>query len=94
MSVRRAAHLFGGLLAVVMALGLAVPADAQEKKIKIGVIFDLTGPLAGGGSELQYTPRPASRVTRSRRSTRMRRASRMSQSTRRFAFSSRKRSTC
>ena len=55
MSVRRAAHLFGGLLAVVMALGLAVPADAQEKKIKIGVIFDLTGPLAGGGSELQYT---------------------------------------
>ena len=29
-------------------------ADAQEKKIKIGVIYDLTGPLAGGGSELQY----------------------------------------
>jgi ABC-type branched-subunit amino acid transport system substrate-binding protein len=27
---------------------------AQEKKIKIGVIYDLTGPLAGGGSELQY----------------------------------------
>jgi branched-chain amino acid transport system substrate-binding protein len=29
-------------------------ADAQEKKIKIGVIYDLTGPFAGGGSELQY----------------------------------------
>jgi len=29
-------------------------AHAQEKKIKIGLIFDLTGPLAGGGSELQY----------------------------------------
>ena len=25
-----------------------------ESKIKIGVIFDLTGPLAGGGSELHY----------------------------------------
>jgi branched-chain amino acid transport system substrate-binding protein len=55
MSVRRAAHVFGGLLAVMTALGMAVPAAAQEKKIKIGVIFDLTGPLAGGGSELQYT---------------------------------------
>ena len=33
---------------------MAVSADAQEKKIKIGVIYDLTGPLAGGGSELQY----------------------------------------
>ncbi|MGE4043710.1 MAG: ABC transporter substrate-binding protein [Acetobacteraceae bacterium] len=26
--------------------------QAQQKKIKIGVIYDLTGPLAGGGSEL------------------------------------------
>ena len=34
--------------------GLAVSAQAQEKKIKIGVVYDLTGPLAGGGSELQY----------------------------------------
>ena len=33
---------------------MAAPAAAQEKKIKIGVIYDLTGPLAGGGSELQY----------------------------------------
>ena len=33
---------------------MAVTAEAQEKKIKIGVIYDLTGPLAGGGSELQY----------------------------------------
>jgi len=37
-----------------VALGMAVAAQAQEKKIKIGVIYDLTGPLAGGGSELQY----------------------------------------
>ena len=40
--------------ALLACLGLAVSAQAQEKKIKIGVIFDLTGPLAGGGSELQY----------------------------------------
>ena len=63
MSERGAVRLFGGLSAVIisvmaLALGMAVSAgaeDAQAKKIKIGVIFDLTGPLAGGGSELQYT---------------------------------------
>src|ERR1700687_2719902 len=55
MLVRRAARLLGGLVAAVAALGMVVSADAQEKKIKIGVIYDLTGPFAGGGSELQYT---------------------------------------
>src|SRR5512143_2248885 len=55
MRLRKAAHLVRGLLVAVAATGLAVSAQAQEKKIKIGVIFDLTGPLAGGGSELQYT---------------------------------------
>ena len=30
------------------------PPQAQEKKIKIGVVYDLTGPFAGGGSELHY----------------------------------------
>src|SRR6266436_5859846 len=55
MLVRRAARLLGGLIAAGVALGMAVSAEAQEKKIKIGVIYDLTGPLAGGGSELQYT---------------------------------------
>jgi branched-chain amino acid transport system substrate-binding protein len=54
MLVRKAARLLGGLIAAVAALGMAVSADAQEKKLKIGVIYDLTGPLAGGGSELQY----------------------------------------
>src|SRR5438270_12580235 len=54
MPVRKAARLFVGLFAAMAALGLAVSAEAQEKKIKIGVIYDLTGPLAGGGSELQY----------------------------------------
>ena len=51
----RLARLLVGVLAAVAVLGMAVSAEAQEKKIKIGVIFDLTGPLAGGGSELQYT---------------------------------------
>src|SRR5258707_3639918 len=54
MPVRNAARLFFGLFAAIAVLGIAVSAEAQEKKIKIGVIFDLTGPLAGGGSELQY----------------------------------------
>src|SRR5229473_3312553 len=54
MLVRKAARLFGGLVVAAVALGMTVSAQAQEKKIKIGVIYDLTGPLAGGGSELQY----------------------------------------
>src|SRR6266567_7873597 len=55
MLVRRAARLLGGLIAAGATLGMAVSAQAQEKKIKVGVIYDLTGPFAGGGSELQYT---------------------------------------
>src|SRR6201991_5294631 len=54
MPVRKGARLLGGLMVAIAALGMAVSANAQEKKIKIGVIFDLTGPLAGGGSELGY----------------------------------------
>jgi ABC-type branched-subunit amino acid transport system substrate-binding protein len=50
---RKAARLLCGFVAAVAAVGV-VSASAQEKKIKIGVIYDLTGPLAGGGSELQY----------------------------------------
>src|SRR5215210_6394903 len=53
MSMRIVHRLLGVGLAAVVALALAVPAVAQPK-IKIGVIFDLTGPLAGGGSELHY----------------------------------------
>jgi branched-chain amino acid transport system substrate-binding protein len=44
----------GGAVAAIAALGLAVSAQAQEKKLKIGVVYDLTGPFAGGGSELHY----------------------------------------
>jgi ABC-type branched-subunit amino acid transport system substrate-binding protein len=39
-------------LAVVLGLALASDAPAQGKKLKIGVIYDYTGPMAGGGSEL------------------------------------------
>src|SRR3954467_4537561 len=55
MRVVRAGRGLGAVVAAITVLGMAVSASAQEKKIKIGVIFDLTGPLAGGGSELQYT---------------------------------------
>ena len=54
MSRGRVARIAGGLVAAVAALSLGVSAEAQEKKLKIGVVYDLTGPLAGGGSELQY----------------------------------------
>src|SRR5689334_18802411 len=58
MRLRMAARLVRGLLIAIAATGLAASAEAQDKaqdkKIKIGVIFDLTGPLAGGGSELEY----------------------------------------
>lgn len=50
---RRLARLVGGMAAVA-ALATSFPLQAQDKKIKIGVIYDLTGPLAGGGSELNY----------------------------------------
>jgi branched-chain amino acid transport system substrate-binding protein len=40
--------------ALFACFGLALSAQAQQKKIKIGVIYDLTGPFAGAGSELQY----------------------------------------
>ena len=29
-------------------------AQEPQKTVKIGVVYDLTGPFAGGGSELQY----------------------------------------
>ncbi len=54
MLVGKAARASRGLILAMAVLGMASVAQAQEKKIKIGVIFDLTGPLAGGGSELEY----------------------------------------
>lgn len=55
MSVGKIGRRASALAAAAAALlGMAAGAAAQEKKIKIGVVYDLTGPLAGGGSELQY----------------------------------------
>jgi len=42
-----------GLAAVIAAMAMTFGAQAASKTIKIGVIYDYTGPLAGGGSDLQ-----------------------------------------
>src|SRR5262245_21562060 len=54
MSMGKVARVLGVAIAAGAAWGLGVSAQAQDKKLKIGVVYDLTGPLAGGGSELQY----------------------------------------
>ena len=36
----------------LLALGISVDARAQQKTLKIGAVYDYTGPFAGGGSEL------------------------------------------
>jgi len=46
------ARALAGIVAGTALLGASVPAEAQDKKFKIGVIYDYTGPLAGGGSDL------------------------------------------
>jgi ABC-type branched-subunit amino acid transport system substrate-binding protein len=43
-----------GVLWLACAALLSAHAVAQDKTIKIGVVYDLTGPFAGGGSELHY----------------------------------------
>src|SRR5438874_8632129 len=49
--LRRSASL--ALVALLVLATLVTPgALAQGKKIKIGVVFDYSGPLAGGGSDL------------------------------------------
>ncbi len=50
----RLAKTVATVAAMALALfAVAFNAAAQDKKIKIGVIYDYTGPLAGGGSDLQ-----------------------------------------
>jgi ABC-type branched-subunit amino acid transport system substrate-binding protein len=53
---RRLARALRGLAAAALLLAAGATAQAQDatKSIKIGVIYDLTGPFAGGGSELHY----------------------------------------
>ncbi|MEE8290759.1 MAG: ABC transporter ATP-binding protein, partial [Candidatus Tectomicrobia bacterium] len=40
------------LLTAMVFVAIAGGAQAQAKEIKIGVIYDYTGPLAAGGSSL------------------------------------------
>src|SRR2546425_5883808 len=51
---REAAMVMRVLVAVMLVAGaaLAPEALAQAKKLKIGVVYDYSGPLAGGGSDL------------------------------------------
>ena len=49
----RPLQIVRGTVVALAALTLAFTAQAADKTIKIGVIYDYTGPLAGGGSELQ-----------------------------------------
>jgi branched-chain amino acid transport system substrate-binding protein len=54
MSLKRPSRIVCALIAATsMLAAFAGPqVEAQAKKLKIGVIFDYTGPLAGGGSDL------------------------------------------
>ncbi|HEX3404684.1 MAG TPA: ABC transporter substrate-binding protein [Acetobacteraceae bacterium] len=53
---RGLARLVRGLAAAALSLIVATAAQADDanKTLKIGVVYDLTGPFAGGGSELHY----------------------------------------
>ena len=44
----------GALVAALLLVPNGLQAEEAGKTIKIGVVYDLTGPFAGGGSELQY----------------------------------------
>ena len=50
--MRLSRRLAGLAIAAAAAIGFASGAEAQDKKFKIGVIYDYSGPLAGGGSSL------------------------------------------
>jgi branched-chain amino acid transport system substrate-binding protein len=45
-------RLAAGLVGAALVAGAPIAAQAQAKKLKIGVVYDYTGPLAGGGSDL------------------------------------------
>ena len=48
------AQLLGGLFVIAMIAATPAIADDANKTLKIGVVYDLTGPFAGGGSDLHY----------------------------------------
>ena len=47
-------RLLFAAVAVAMLAPPAAQAEEPAKTLKIGVVYDLTGPFAGGGSELHY----------------------------------------
>ena len=53
MILRSLARLAYGVLTAAGLMSGAL-AEEPQKTIKIGVVYDLTGPFAGGGSELHY----------------------------------------
>jgi branched-chain amino acid transport system substrate-binding protein len=92
MSFGRRTGLTGGVMAALLLLGPTAGAPEEAgKKIKIGVVYDYSGPLAAGGSDLHalgtkiiidyFNKRAGLRAIRSSRSTRTRKASPMSPST-------------
>src|SRR5579871_2107351 len=52
MGPRMAGRVTVALSVALLALGASAGARAQEKTLKIGTVFDYSGPFAGGGSEL------------------------------------------
>ncbi len=52
MSLRALARAACGVVAAIAMTAAAPAVHAQAKKFKIGVVYDYTGPLAGGGSDL------------------------------------------
>jgi ABC-type branched-subunit amino acid transport system substrate-binding protein len=51
---RFASAALGALAAALLSAPSGLQAEEAGKTIKIGVVYDLTGPFAGGDSELQY----------------------------------------
>src|SRR5580700_1914922 len=54
MTARGLTRLVCSLIVVALALPYPASADEATKTLKIGVVYDLTGPFAGGGSDLHY----------------------------------------
>jgi branched-chain amino acid transport system substrate-binding protein len=52
MAFKRLIGLACALAALAVFAGAPIDAAAQQKKLKIGVVYDYTGPFAGGGSDL------------------------------------------
>ncbi|HVH77650.1 MAG TPA: ABC transporter substrate-binding protein [Stellaceae bacterium] len=54
MNLHRFARFLWAGFAAAALFAAPAGADTANKTLKIGVIYDLTGPFAGGGSDLQY----------------------------------------